>query len=273
MKRFWVKIASFLLLLMGLVGCQKSHDVMCQEIVLHLDDEGKFTVDTKATAVTALPSSLYWGMTYSNGTVKQATTSKSVSSSKISTGYYQTASPTTYVHYVSNVNFTAGGTMTVANNGTDVIVGKSSSSSTTPFVTLNHIFARTGTLTCNTQSGYTISGVSWTITSYGSTTGTAGTYNVSSESWTARSAALSETSINSSSDLYLIPGEYTIKVSYTLSKGDYSQSFTKSGRVTLSAGNVNNITCTASGGTAQEIVISVSLTAWTTRQLSFVWPE
>ena len=255
-------VASLLLPLMFLAGCQKHQAVEREEIVLHLDDEGKFTVDTKATAVTTLPSSLYWGMTYSNGTVKQATTSKSVSSSKISTGYYQTLSPTTYIHYVSNLNFTAGGAMTVANNGTDVIVGKSSSSSATPSVTLNHIFARTGTLTCNTQSGYTISGVSWTITSYGSTTGTAGTYNVSSESWTARSAALSETSINSSSDLYLIPGEYTIKVSYTLSKGDYSQSFTKSGRVTLSAGNVNNITCTASGGAAQEIVLSLSLSAW-----------
>jgi len=84
-----------------------------------------------------------------------------------------------------------------------------------------------------------------------------------SQSWTAASTKLtSETAITSTSDMYLIPGTYTIKVSYTLTKGDYSQSFTKTGTVSLTMGKVNNISCTAIGGGASEIVLSVSLTAW-----------
>lgn len=225
-------------------------------------------METKATPVTAIPSTLYWGMTQSNGTVKQATVSKSVSSSQLATGYYQTLSPTTYIHYVANASFSAGGAMTVANNGTDIIVGKSSSSSTAPSVVLNHIFARTGTFTCNTQSGYTISNVSWTITSSGSVTGTAGTYDMASQSWTSRSSALAETAVSSGSDLFLLPGQYTIKVTYTLTKGDYVATFTKSGAVTLVAGKINNISCTAVGGSATEIVISCSLTAWGTQSVS-----
>ncbi len=269
------KIIGFYFILFVIVlsaSCQKDWDAILDsssEIILSLEDNSiDMESTTKATALTSLPSSLYWGMTYTNGTAKQSTTSKTVSSSKISTGYYQTASATTYRHYVANANFTAGGNMTVGNNSTDIVAGRAESNSATPSVTLNHIFARTGSFTCNTQSGYNISNVSWTITSYGSVTGTAGTYNMESQSWTARSASLSETAVSGSSDYYLIPGEYTIKVSYTLSLGDYSQSFTKSGRVSLVQGKVNNISCTAYGGSAQSIVISVSLSSWGSQNLT-----
>lgn len=268
MKKFSVFIIAAVAAL-SFVSCQKNdripNDSEGQEIVLNVGDS--FEVDTKATAVTAVPSTLYWGASTGTSTesVKWATASASVSSSKINTGKYQTATATAYNYYVANQTFTVAGDMTVANNNTDIVAGRTaSSSSTTPSVTLNHIFARTGSLTCNAQSGYTISGVSWKI--YGSSSdiqGTAGTYNMKSQSWTAASTKLtSETAITSTSDMYLIPGTYTIKVSYTLTKGDYSQSFTKTGTVSLTMGKVNNISCTAIGGGASEIVLSVSLTAW-----------
>ncbi len=268
MKKFSVFIIAAVAAL-SFASCQKNdripNDSEGQEIVLNVGDS--FEVDTKATAVTAVPSTLYWGASTGTSTesVKWATASASVSSSKINTGKYQTATATAYNYYVANQTFTVAGDMTVANNNTDIVAGRTaSSSSTTPSVTLNHIFARTGSLTCNTQSGYTISGVSWKI--YGSPSdvqGTAGTYNMKSQSWTAASTKLtSETAITSTSDMYLIPGTYTIKVSYTLTKGDYSQSFTKTGTVSLTMGKVNNISCTAIGGGASEIVLSVSLTAW-----------
>lgn len=254
------------------LSCQKaSMPYGGGEIVLNIESDDDFSVETKATAVTSIPSTLYWGATTgtSTETAKWATASASTSSSNIYTGKYQTATPTAYNYYLANQSFTVGGDMTVANNNIDVIAGRlAQSTSATPSVTLNHIFARTGTLTCNTQSGYTISSISWTITSYGSVTGTAGTYNMKSQSWTSRSASLSETAITSSSDFYLLPGEYTFKVSYTLTKGDYSQSFTKSGRATIVAGKVNNISCTAIGGSASEIQIGVSLTAWGTQSVS-----
>ena len=62
--------------------------------------------------------------------------------------------------------------------------------------------------------------------------------------------------------MYLVPGSYTLTVSYTLTKGDWTQNFTKSASVTLVGGKINNISGTASGGNASEISLSVSLTPW-----------
>ena len=264
-----MKIVNYIfcgILLIWMLACNKPvYDFTEKEIVIGCGESFDVSYSTKATPVTSIPSSLYWGATTGSGSesVKWSAASATVSSSQIHTGKYQTYSPTSYNFYVANQSFTPGGNMTVANNGTDIIAGRTAgSSSTSPSVTLNHIFARTGTFTCNTQSGYSISNISWTITSYGSVTGTAGTFNMASQSWTSRSAALSETTVTSSSDYFLLPGEYTVKVTYTLTLGDYAQTFTKSGRVTLVAGKINNISCTANGGSATEIAIGLSLTAW-----------
>ena len=245
------------------------------EIVIGVGEDFSAEVSTKATAITSVPSTLYWGATTgtSSESSKWAATSASVSSSKINTGHYQTASPTAYNYYVANQSFSVGATtsMTVANNNTDVIAGRTaSSSSLTPSVTLGHIFARTGTLTANAPSGYTISGVSWKIVGKSDINGTAGTYNMTSGAWSAASTKLSsETSLTSSSDMYLIPGTYTIKVTYTLSKGEWSSTATKSADVTLVQGKINNITGTVNNlGGASEIVLSLSVSEWTTNNIS-----
>ena len=240
-----------------------------EEIVLNVGDGFEAVVDTKATALTAVPGTLYWGASTgtSTETVKWATASGTVTSSKINTGKYQTATATAYNYYVASQTFTVAGDMTVANNSNGVVAGRTAQNSTTnPAVTLNHIFARTGTLTCNAQSGYTISGVSWKIVGKSTINGTAGTYNMKSQGWTAASTKLtSDTAITSSSDMYLIPGTYTLKVTYTLAKGDWSETFTKSCDVTIVGGKINNVTCTAIGGAASQIVISVSLADWGTQ--------
>lgn len=253
-------------------GCQsKSSLDIPKEIILNVGDGFEVT-QTKTEQLTSIPSSLYWGGTTggnaagtSDESAKWSCESKAVSSNTISTGKYQTYSATTYNYYVSNASFSVGTstTMTISNNNTDIVCGRTAqSTSTTPSVTLNHIFARTGSLTLNTQSGYTLSGVSWSLTGKSAINGTAGTYNLRTGSWTSTSATLGTTSISSSSNLYLIPGTYTISVTYTLTKGDWSHEFTKSGDITLVGGKVNNVTATAIGGNASEIVISVSLNAW-----------
>lgn len=268
---------------LALCSCSKDagipQDSAPKEIVLNVaTDQLDVEVSTRATAITTMPSTLYWSAT--SGTFKSAESSKwssttaSVSSNKITTGKYQTATPTAYNYYVANQAITfasTGSTLTVPGNSTDILAGcTSANSSTAPSVSLKHIFARTGTLTCNTQSGYTISGVSWKITGSSTVNGTAGTYNIATGSWTSASSKLSgATDITSSSDMYLIPGTYTITVSYTLTTGDYSQSFTKSGNVTLVQGKVNNLTCTAIGGSAAGISIGVSLDPWGTENITF----
>lgn len=276
MKKFSFVLMSVLAVA---VSCNKSIDMPSaeggDEIVLNVDGNNiDMNVETKAdaTALTAVPTSLYWGATTgtrgnSAEAQKWAAASASVSSSKINTGKYQTATATAYNYYVSNVNFTipATGNVTMsATNTTDVVCGwAAAQTSATPSVALNHIFARTGTLTCNAQSGYSISNVSWKIVGKSTINGTAGTYNLSTGAWTAASTKLTTAkAMTSSSDFYLIPGTYTISVTYTLTLGDWSGTFTKSGDVTLVGGKKNNITCTAIGGTASQIVISVSLTAW-----------
>ena len=268
MNKFKLYAAS--LLITGLAaGCAKSvepENQHPQQIVLCVgDDTIDMDVQTKATAITEIPSSLNFSVTTgklgSSETTKKASASVSPASGKIATGLYQTANATSYNYYVSNcpITFAASGSTVSASNATDVIAGTATSSSTSPSVTLDHIFARTGTLTLNTQTGYALSKVSWSIDS--STGGTAGTYNIATKAW-SKLTALASTSITGSSDMYLVPGNYTLTVNYTLTKGDWTKSFTKSAVVTLVGGKINNISGTASGGAASEISLSVSLTQW-----------
>lgn len=265
------------------VSCQKdelkSVSSAKDQIVLSLADASiDMSVATKATEIASLPSSLYLART--SGTWKSETSvdvsaSKTVASNKVATGWYQSNPATPYNYYVSNVamTFAAGGSTISASNATDVIAGctQGADDSASPSVTLDHVFARTATLTCNAQEGYEISDISWKIASKaGGTGGTAGTYNIATKAWSGLTA-LAQQAFTSSSDLYLTPGAYTVTVSYTLKKGSYSESFTKSGDVTLVAGKKNSITCTATGGSASQIELSISLTQWGTESLNLTF--
>ena len=289
MKRIIVFITLISLSVLA-VSCKKEQlrdanremtDDPSKEIVIGLDPDFdiQFGTETKATAISSIPSSLYWGA--STGTLNTGETSKwaaasaTVSSSKINTGKYQTVSPTTYNLFVANQSFSTSSnktTMTVANNNTDVIYGKVSSNSSTPSITLDHIFARTGSLTLTSKSGYTDTATSWSIVGKGDVTGTAGTFNLSTGTWTSRSSALSSQAITSSSDLYLLPGVYTISVTFTHSIGDYTSSYTRSADVTLVAGKINNITAVVTGPDIPQIQISLSLTAWSSNPISVNLP-
>ena len=268
MNKFKLYAAS--LLITGLAaGCAQSvepENQHPQQIVLCVgDDTIDMDVHTKATAITAIPSTLNFSVTTgtlgSSETTKKASASVSPASGKIATGLYQTVNATSYNYYVSNlpITFAASGSTVSASNATDVIAGTATSSSTSPSVTLDHIFARTGTLTLKTQTGYALSNVSWSIAS--STAGTSGTYNIAKQAWSSLTK-LASTSITGSSDMYLVPGSYTLTVSYTLTKGDWTQNFTKSASVTLVGGKINNISGTASGGAASAISLTVTLTPW-----------
>ncbi len=258
----FVRIAAFLqgfaVVAAVCVGCSKEQtdrDAMNgsgsrEEIVLGLAGDSLLAeVMTKTTNVTSVPSTLYWGATTGSGTseaVKWASASASVSSGKINTGNYQTLSPTSYNYYVSNIAMTVGANTTVtATNTTDVIVGRcAASTSTTPSVTLGHIFSRTGTLTF-TATGYTITNVSWKIVGKSTINGTKGVYNLRTGAWTSATTKLtSETTITSSSNLYLIPGTYTVKITFTASKDGNTKTFTKTGDVVFAQGKVCNITAT-----------------------------
>lgn len=265
-----------------LSSCTKENQAFDEpkEIIIAVDDSAlEVGVETKTTAVNSLPSALYHaGTTGTRGNSaeakKWASTSKSVSASKVATGYYQTKTATSYNHYLSNVAITtpATGNVTVAAaNSTDVIVGWVAAQTTaTPSITMNHIFARTGTLTLTPPSGGSVSDVTWSIVQKNGTniTGTAGTYNLSTGAWTAATTRLtSATALTNSTDFYLLPGTYTLTCSFSYSHGDYSNTFTKSGDVTLVQGKTNNITASFTEP-ASQIIISTTLTAWSAQAVS-----
>ena len=57
-------------------------------------------------------------------------------------------------------------------------------------------------------------------------------------------------------------------MNYTYGVGDYTQTVTKSADVTLQKGKVNNITGTAVFVDASSIVLTVSVTAWGTNNIT-----
>ena len=269
----------FALLPLVAISCNKDMGTSVssepKEIVLALEGEGiTAEVETKTSAVTSLSSAYYAATTGSAGsdeTSKWGSTSATVSSNKISTGKYQTASPTSYNWYISNCSMTFGKTgSTISPDGAsiDAVAGyTAASNSTSPSVTLDHVFARTGSLSISATNGYTISGVSYKLKSKGTNTGTKGTYNIYSKVWSS-TTTLSDQTITSSSDLYLIPGTYTLTVSGTESLGDFSHTFSASTDITLVAGKTNNIAVKRTGVGATQIVVSTTLTAWGSNSIS-----
>lgn len=240
-----------------------------EEIVITVDG-GSLDADvqTRTTALSSVPTSLYFGTTTGSGSaqvLKWDSQSKSVSSGKMSTGYYQTATPTAYNYYLANSAMTFGSSgfsVTVDGTKTDAIVGKTmNTNSVAPSVAMNHIFARLGSLSCTSSNGYSLSGLSYKLKSKDSTTGTKGTYNIGTGAWSG-TTTLSEQTVTSSSDLYLVPGTYTLTVSGTESLGDYSHTFSASTDVTLTGGKINAIAAKRTGTGAQGITVSVTLASW-----------
>lgn len=269
---------TYLFGLMVFTACQEDfiEDISSvQEIVLSVEgSEMASCPSTKVSAVTSVPSSLYFAGTTgtSTQTSKWAPSSspKAVSFGKISTGYYQTATPTAYNYYLASkaMTFTSAGcTISASGLYDDVVVGiAKGSKSATPSVKLKHIFARTGSVDVSTSTGYTISDLYVYIES-NSGAGQGGTYNIYTGTW-SNITSRTYTSLSSSSDRYLIPGSYKITVFCTRTKGNYSDSFSGSTDITLHEGYINNISISLTGDPAIPIQATTNITPWGTTTLT-----
>ena len=263
---------------LGLISCNKAEfentSIKLFEMTFSVAGEGlNLSVTkamTKAEAVTTL-SSVYWGATTGTSgsdTEAYAPVSLSVSDGSVSTGNYWPAESVAYNYYVSNVAYSWDAdnhkaTIT-ASNGTDIVAGTAAASyKSSPKVTLEHIFARTGSLTLEPKEGYSLEGEAvWKIKS-NTDAGVSGTYNIGTKAWIDVSA-LSQQVFTSTSDLYLVPGSYNIEITYTLKKEAFEQEYTKSANVTLGGGVVNNIKATAHTGSEDpsEITLSIEVKPW-----------
>ena len=266
------------------VAPQSSATDSLEEICFTVDDEFSAEATTKATSAVTSLSSFY--VAAATGTAGSADTYawgpvSFTGSTSYTGGKYWPASNPSYHFYASNVSMTcsANSAPTIsATNGTDVVCAylASPTYNASNALTFNHIFARLGKTTVTVQSGYTASGITITITpktggTYNLLTGNAKTDGTGWLSTTNGSAVTlaSATGENAATDVYLVPGSYTITATYTLKKGDYSitkSSVTKT--VSIKGGAVNAINATIGGASASDITFTVSVTAWGSNEVS-----
>lgn len=179
-----------------------------------------------------------------------------------------------YHFFASNASLThtADGNTVAASNDVDVVAAYLPSPTYKAVNTLQfeHVFARLGSVTITAESGYTISNVSVRITpkvsgtynlkaGFGVTDGSAGWSNVTEAA--SPSVIASQVGANAN-DIYLVPGTYNLKVTWTATVGDYSQTFTDMpAEVSLTAGKVSSFTAEL-GGLAKQVQFRISVTPW-----------
>ena len=235
-----------------------------------IDGDAEFAVPTKVTPVTSL-SSFYASAT--TGTTSQTSVFTSTSftdpdaDGKYTGGKVWPASSVTYNFYGSNrpLTFAAGGTTISATNGIDVVCAYAEGASYMEVcdLTFNHIFARLADVTITADTGYTITGISFSITP-----NTGGTYNLRTGAWSSVTTGSATSIANAttgtkSNDIWLVPGTYTVTMAWTATNGAYTKSFTNQTKdVTLVAGKTNNLSATLSGD-AEDVEFGMALSAWT----------
>lgn len=129
-------------------------------------------------------------------------------------------------------------------------------------VVFSHVFSRIGTCTVTASSKYTVTGLTVKLTPK-----TKGTYNLATGEWSGVTAGLAVTlasALGASVDnnLYTVPGTYTVTVNYTLTRDIYSETFNKTGEVTLVAGEINDLSVALPDGNEANLTLSVNLSKW-----------
>ena len=170
-----------------------------------------------------------------------------------------------WIFYASNLplTFNAAGTTVSASNGTDVVSAYLTDGTYMAQNTLvfEHIFARLCDVTVSAVEPYTVSDVSIIITPK-----TGGTYNIRTGSWSDVSSG-SPVNIagvspgTKSNDIYLVPGAYSLSAAWTVSSGNFSDSYSDiCVDVDLVAGKRNHILISlGSDGPVIEYVHSLSV--------------
>ena len=290
-----MKIRLFLLLVLSTlvaVSCGKdaiSYDDCGNgnEIVFSTGDDLNFDVLTKAPTektVSNLSSFYVLASTGIAGNSAETTSPgftctqfSKISGSNYRGGKYWPASSVSYHFYaatkpltLSSGNVTFKPSATIADDLYGYVASPTYNASSTP-ITLNHIYAQIGYCNVTAPSGFTVSGLSVTITPKVPTANA--TFNVRTGAWSTTSSHYTNgsavtlctaTGSTADKDLWLVPGTYTLSVSYTLTKETYSASFTKTATVTLVMGKNNNINMQLPSHAADHITLTITLDSWQT---------
>ena len=291
MKNKLFFFAALALVVPALLSCEKENSTPPSSVIETPADETGFSpivlgaagegisadVSTKATAVTSLDSFHASATTGSAGSETSVWNDVTFTKDGATTDYkgdkwWPNSNPS-YHFFASNasITFAAAGSTVAATNATDVICAYMASPTykTKNTLTFEHIFARLGDVEVSAASGYTISGVSISITPK-----TGGTYNIRTGAgktdgtgWSGLTTGSATGIANAtpgtkSNDIYLVPGTYTLTASWTATRGLYTETIeNKTVDVALTGGKVNKITTTL-GGNAEEVVFGVSINPW-----------
>ena len=262
-RHIFVSLSTLLAGLLVLSSCAKTVEP-ASEIVFTAGGLSA-EVSTKATPVTAL-SSFYvlCHMAETPSTGNKAFCTVFSGSTSYSGGQFWPTIDAGYRFLAANAAIADDGSVSVSSD-TDVIVAKlvNPTFKAVNTLTFEHIFARVGDVTINAPATYNVSDLSVSITPLVS-----GRYTYGG-TWTGTTAGTAQNISNAtagtkSNDLWLIPGTYTLTVSYTLTKGQYLERFTKTAPVSLEAGKINNIRATLPEGNAVQLTFSVTLNPWVT---------
>jgi len=243
---------------------------MAKEIRFQVSD---VDISTKVSEVTGLNSFNVLATTGNEGSESKkwdATASKSGNS--YGTQKYWPSTDPSYHFYASNaaISFNQDGSTVEGSAAADLVCAYLAQPVHNASNTLNFIHpqARVGEVSVTAASGYTLSDVS----TYMANVKESGKYNIRTSAWSdCRSTDKLNLTVGTN-DKYIVPGSYVMYVTYTISKGDYSASFTKSGSVYVSQGKINSISVRIADEPAVGISFSVNVSPWEAKAVSLILP-
>lgn len=195
------------------------------------------------------------------------TATKDASSGRFVSGKYWPYTNPSYHFYASNMAMTAsaGGASVTVDGSSDVVCAclYEPEFNVANALTFSHILARVGTVDVVSEKGYGLSVASVKMLQVK----TSGKYNLRTSSWSDSAGALSTPINEGENDYLLLPGTYVMEVVYTLTKGDYTGTFTSSGEVNLVAGKISNVRVNLSADPAVAVNFTVSVEEWDSRTI------
>ena len=215
---------------------------------------------TKGVTETANLSGFYLMTTEGSGA--ETTVSRNVRYERRSTGYFETEedrywpdADRNYHFYAASASFGATGFLVDCSASDDVVCAalEAPSFQQTNTLWFRHVFARVGRISVKAPAGYTA-----TLTQATLTCPDAGSYDVPAAAWHA-TAATKAHQLNAENDIRVVPGTWSLSVTFNLSDGsDTKSGITRSGQVGLTQGCVNDITVSVSDAYTYELTVSPS---------------
>ena len=174
--------------------------------------------------------------------------------------------------FASNVplGFDASGCYVQAETDTDVVCAMLDEPGFQQVNTLvfSHVLSRVGSVTVTAEEGYTVSNISVRVVPR-----TSGTLNLRTGAWGSIGYSAAQTLSGTvpgtrENDLFVIPGEYILLVSWRASMGSYQEDFVDMpAEVTFSPGVVSSLSMEL-GGSGRLLGVTVTVLPWDSHELA-----